>query len=192
MRTILFAILLALCAPALAQQKTEKATFAGGCFWCMEPPFDGLPGVISTTSGYTGGTTVNPTYEEVSSGTTGHAEAMQVRYDPTRIGYEKLLEVFWRNVDPLTADGQFCDRGRQYRSAIFYHGEEQRRLAEASRKALDGRFETPIVTEIEPAGAFYPAEEYHQDYYRKSPLRYRIYRWNCGRDARLAEVWGAR
>jgi peptide-methionine (S)-S-oxide reductase len=166
------------------------ATFAGGCFWCMEPPYDELPGVVSTTSGYTGGSLVNPTYEQVSSGTTGHAEAMQVRYDPTRIGYEKLLEVFWRNIDPLTANRQFCDRGRQYRSAIFYHDEEQRRLAQRSKEALDGRFDEPIVTEIEPAGAFYPAEEYHQDYYKKNPLRYKLYRWNCRRDARLAEVWG--
>jgi peptide-methionine (S)-S-oxide reductase len=166
------------------------ATFAGGCFWCMEPPFDELPGVVSTTCGYTGGSTVNPTYEQVSSGTTGHAEAMQVRYDPTRIGYEELLDVFWRNIDPLTANRQFCDRGRQYRSAIFYHDEEQRRLANRSKEALDGRFDEPIVTEIDPVGAFYSAEEYHQDYYKKNPLRYKLYRWNCGRDARLTEVWG--
>jgi peptide-methionine (S)-S-oxide reductase len=168
------------------------ATFAGGCFWCMEPPFDELPGVVSTTSGYTGGGKANPTYEQVSSGTTGHAEAMQVRYNPKKVSYEKLLEVFWRNIDPLTADRQFCDRGPQYRSAIFYHDEEQRRLAQRSKEALDGRFDEPIVTEITPAGAFYPAEEYHQDYYKKNPLRYKLYRWNCGRDARLAEVWGAR
>ena len=166
------------------------ATFAGGCFWCMEPPFDELPGVVSTTCGYTGGSTVNPTYEQVSSGTTGHAEAMQVRYDPTRIGYEELLDVFWWNIDPLTANRQFCDRGRQYRSAIFYHDEEQRRLANRSKEALDGRFDEPIVTEIDPVGAFYSAEEYHQDYYKKNPLRYKLYRWNCGRDARLTEVWG--
>jgi peptide-methionine (S)-S-oxide reductase len=168
------------------------ATFAGGCFWCMEPPFDELPGVVSTTSGYTGGGKANPTYEQVSSGTTGHAEAMQVRYNPKKVSYEKLLEVFWRNIDPLTADRQFCDRGPQYRSAIFYHDEEQWRLAQRSKEALDGRFDEPIVTEITPAGAFYPAEEYHQDYYKKNPLRYKLYRWNCGRDARLAEVWGAR
>jgi peptide-methionine (S)-S-oxide reductase len=166
------------------------ATFAGGCFWCMEPPFDELHGVVATTSGYTGGITVKPTYEQVSSGTSGHAEAMQVHYDPTRISYEKLLEVFWRNIDPLTADRQFCDRGRQYRSAIFYHDENQRYLAQSSKEALKGRFHEPIVTEIEPAGAFYPAEEYHQDYYKKNPVRYKLYRWHCGRDARLAEVWG--
>jgi peptide-methionine (S)-S-oxide reductase len=167
------------------------ATFAGGCFWCMEPPFDELPGVLSTTAGYTGGRTVNPTYQQVSSGKTGHAEAMQVRYDSTRITYETLLDVFWRNIDPLTANRQFCDRGRQYRSAIFYHGEDQRRLAQSSKEALDRRFDEPIVTEIEPADAFYPAEEYHQDYYKKNPLRYKLYRWNCGRDARLAKLWGS-
>jgi peptide-methionine (S)-S-oxide reductase len=177
-------------AKGAVDDRLAVATFAGGCFWCMEPPFDELPGVVSTTSGYTGGSKVNPTYEQVSSGKTGHAEAMQVRYDPTRISYEKLLDVFWRNIDPLTANRQFCDRGPQYRSAIFYHDEEQRRLAQSSKQALDGRFGEPIVTEIEPAGAFYPAEEYHQDYYKKNPLRYKLYRWNCGRDARLTEVWG--
>ena len=165
------------------------ATFAGGCFWCMEPPFDELHGVLSTTSGYTGGSTANPTYEDVSSGTTGHAESAQVRYDPTRITYEKLLHVFWRNIDPLTANRQFCDYGRQYRSAIFYHDEDQRQLAQSSKEVLGGRFDEPIVTLIEPAAAFYPAEEYHQDYYKKNPLRYKLYRWNCGRDARLAELW---
>ena len=166
------------------------ATFAGGCFWCMEPPFDELPGVVSTTSGYTGGRNANPTYEQVSSGTTGHAESVLVRYDPKKVSYETLLEVFWRNIDPLTANRQFCDRGPQYRSAIFYHDEEQRRLAQSSKEALNGRFAEPIVTQIEPAGAFYPAEEYHQDYYKKNPVRYRLYRWNCGRDARLSQVWG--
>ena len=166
------------------------ATFAGGCFWCMEPPFDELPGVVSTTSGYTGGRMANPTYEQVSSGTTAHAESVQVRYDPKRVSYEKLLEVFWLNIDPLTANRQFCDRGSQYRSAIFYHDEEQRRLAQGSKEALDGRFGESIVTEIMPASRFYPAEEYHQDYYKKNPLRYKLYRWNCGRDARLAQLWG--
>jgi peptide-methionine (S)-S-oxide reductase len=173
-----------------ADDELAVATFAGGCFWCMEPPFDELPGVVSTTSGYTGGRNANPTYEQVSSGTTGHAESMQVRYDPKKVSYETLLEVFWRNIDPLTANRQFCDRGPQYRSAIFYHDEEQRRLAESSKEALNGRFAEPIVTEIEPAGAFYPAEEYHQDYYKKNPVRYKFYRWNCGRDARLSQVWG--
>jgi peptide-methionine (S)-S-oxide reductase len=169
------------------------ATFAGGCFWCMEPPFDELDGVISTTSGYTGGSKQNPTYEEVSTGTTGHAEAVQVAYDPKRISYERLLEVFWRNIDPVTPNAQFCDHGTQYRSAIFYHDEAQRRLAEESKRALEasGRFKAPIVTEIVAAGTFYPAEEYHQDYYKKNPIRYKFYRAGCGRDRRLADLWGS-
>jgi peptide-methionine (S)-S-oxide reductase len=168
------------------------ATFAGGCFWCMEPPFDELGGVISTTSGYTGGHKQNPTYEEVSAGATGHAEVVQVVYDPKRITYERLLEVFWRNIDPVTANAQFCDRGTQYRSGIFYHDPAQRRLAEESKRALEasGRFKAPIVTEIVAAGTFYPAEEYHQDYYKKNPVRYKVYRAGCGRDRRLAELWG--
>jgi peptide-methionine (S)-S-oxide reductase len=168
------------------------ATFAGGCFWCMEPPYDKLDGVLATTSGYTGGDKADPTYQEVSAGGTGHAEAVQVTYDPAKVSYEQLIEVFWRNVDPLDAGGQFCDRGDQYRTAIFVHGEEQRRLAEASKQALvdSKRFAQPIVTEIEEAGPFYPAEDYHQDYYEKNPLRYKFYRWNCGRDQRLAQVWG--
>ncbi len=158
----------------------------------MEPPFDALPGVISTASGYTGGTTSKPTYEQVSAGVTGHAEAVQVRYDPAKISYEKLLQVFWRNIDPLTPDRQFCDSGSQYRSAIFYHDAEQRRLAELSKAALEksGRFDRPIVTQIVPASAFHPAEEYHQDYYVKNPLRYKFYRAGCGRDRRLKELWG--
>lgn len=169
-----------------------KATFAGGCFWCMEPPFDVLPGVISTTSGYTGGSKLNPTYEEVSAGGTGHAEAVEVVYDPAKIGYAELLQVFWRNVDPTVKDRQFCDIGHQYRTAIFYHSEEQRRLAEESRAALerDKTFPEPIVTEITPAAVFYPAENYHQDYYQKNPVRYKFYRFNCGRDQRLEELWG--
>jgi peptide-methionine (S)-S-oxide reductase len=170
----------------------ETATFAGGCFWCMEPPFDELDGVISTTSGYTGGQTQNPSYEEVSSGVTGHTESVQVVFDPAKIGYTQLLEVFWRNIDPLTPDAQFCDHGSQYRTAIFYHNEEQKRLAEASKKALEqsGRFTKPIVTEIAPAGEFYKAEEYHQDYYQKNPLRYKYYRYSCGRDQVLEQLWG--
>jgi peptide-methionine (S)-S-oxide reductase len=168
------------------------ATFAGGCFWCMEPPFDKLDGVISTTSGYTGGQDKNPTYQEVSSGTTGHAESVQVLYDPSKISYEKLLDVFWHNVDPFTPNAQFCDHGSQYRTAIFYHNEEQHRLAEASKQALEesGRFTKPIVTQIVPASEFYPAEDYHQDYYQKNPIRYKYYRYGCGRDARLEEIWG--
>ena len=170
----------------------EKATFAGGCFWCMEPPFDELPGVISTTSGYTGGRTKNPTYEQVSAGSTGHAEAVEVVYDPSKITYSRLLEVFWKNIDPLTPNRQFCDIGTQYRSAIYYHNEEQKRLAEASKKALEdsARFQQPIVTEIAAAAPFYRAEEYHQDYYKKNPIRFKFYKYNCGRDQRLQKLWG--
>ncbi len=168
------------------------ATFAGGCFWCMEHPFDELEGVISTTSGYTGGHKKDPTYEEVSAGGTGHTEAVQIVYNPQKISYARLLEVFWRNIDPLDKAGQFCDKGSQYRSAIFYHSEDQKRLAEQSKKALEEskRFSQPIVTEIVSASTFYPAEEYHQDYYRKNPLRYKFYRYGCGRDRRLHELWG--
>jgi peptide-methionine (S)-S-oxide reductase len=170
------------------------ATFAGGCFWCMEPPYDKLPGVDATISGYTGGTKANPTYEEVSSGTTGHAEAVQVVYDPKKITYEKLLEVFWVNIDPTVRNRQFCDSGSQYRTAIFYHDAEQRKAAESSKAALEKSkpFKPPIVTEIVMAGPFYPAEDYHQDYYLKNPLRYQLYRSGCGRDARLKELWGDR
>jgi peptide-methionine (S)-S-oxide reductase len=169
-----------------------KATFAGGCFWCMEAPFDTLDGVISTTSGYTGGTKRQPTYEEVSAGGTGHAEAVEIVYDPAKVSYQKLLDVFWHNVDPTTPDRQFCDKGRQYRSAIFYHDDTQKRLAEESKQALErtGTLPGPIVTEIVPAGPFWPAEAYHQDYYQKNPVRYRYYRYGCGRDARLRELWG--
>jgi len=170
----------------------EKATFAGGCFWCMEPPYDKLEGVISTTVGYTGGTEESPSYEEVASGRTGHAEAVRVVFDPRRIGYEDLLEVFWKNIDPTRVNGQFADRGRQYRTAIFYHDEEQKRLAEASRKRLaeSGRFRESIATEIVPAGPFYEAEDYHRDFYKKSPARYKTYRWGSGREQYLRDVWG--
>ena len=169
------------------------ATFAGGCFWCMEGPFDKLDGVLATTSGYTGGQTPNPTYGEVSSGTTGHLESVQVLYDPGRVSYEKLLEVYWHNVDPTRDDGQFCDSGNQYRPAIFYHSELQKRLAEESLARIEKskRFAAPIKVEILKAGPFYPAEDYHQDYYTKNPVRYRFYRYSCGRDARLEELWGA-
>jgi peptide-methionine (S)-S-oxide reductase len=158
----------------------------------MEPPFDKIDGVISTTSGYTGGKKRNPTYEEVSSGSTGHAESIRVIYDPAKVSYQKLLEVFWHNIDPLARNRQFCDIGNQYRSAIFYHNEEQHRLAEALKAELEasGRFKEPIVTQIVPAGEFWPAEEYHQDYYKKNPVRYHYYRWRCGRDERLEELWG--
>jgi peptide-methionine (S)-S-oxide reductase len=168
------------------------ATFAGGCFWCMEPPFDKLEGVVSTTSGYTGGAIAGPSYSQVSAGGTGHTEALRIVYDPAKVSYAKLLEVFWRNVDPLDAKGQFCDRGHEYRPAIFAHDEEQKRLAEASKSALatSGRFEQPVVVAIEPARDFYEAEAYHQDYYLKNATKYKFYRWNCGRDARLDKVWG--
>lgn len=169
-----------------------RATFAGGCFWCMEPPYDKLEGVFETTSGYIGGEVDDPTYEQVSAGGTGHAEAVQVTYDPTKVSYQTLLDVFWHNVDPTDAGGQFCDRGSQYRTAIFYHDQEQRRLAETSKAELEqgDQIEAPIVTEIVPAGDFYPAEDYHQDYYRKSKLAYTFYRWSCGRDQRLEALWG--
>jgi peptide-methionine (S)-S-oxide reductase len=168
-----------------------KATFAGGCFWCMEPPYDELEGVISTISGYTGGTKTNPTYEQVSAGTTGHTEAVEITYDPKKVSYENLLEVFWRNIDPLTANAQFCDSGSQYRSGVFYHDQTQKTLAEASKKRVQSRFKQPIVTEIVQASEFFPAEDYHQDYYKKNPIRYKIYRYGCGRDKRLEELWGA-
>jgi len=166
-----------------------RATFAGGCFWCMEPPFDKLDGVISTTSGYIGGVTANPTYEQVSSGGTGHAEAVEVLFDPAKVTYQQLLDTFWPNIDPFSATRQFCDVGEQYRPAIFVHDLQQRRLAEESRQAVRRRFSAPIVVEIVDAGPFYIAEAYHQDYYRKNPARYRYYRWACGRDRRLAEIW---
>jgi peptide-methionine (S)-S-oxide reductase len=178
--------------PAPAGAHLAKATFAGGCFWCMEPPFDNLNGVVSTTSGYIGGQKTDPTYEEVSSGGTGHTEAVEVLYDPAKVSYEKLLDVFWHNVDPTVRDRQFCDVGSQYRTGIFTHDETQKRLAEESKAAL-GRsrpFKEEVVTEIAPAGRFYPAEEYHQDYYKKNPVRYKFYRYNCGRDQRLEQLWG--
>ena len=181
-------------ASAGAQQneppKTAIATFAGGCFWCVEADFDKVGGVISTTSGYTGGRTPNPTYEEVSRGGTGHAESVEIVYDPIKVSYEKLLDVFWHDIDPLAKNSQFCDHGDQYRTAIFYHDEEQRRFAEASKTAVQARFKQPIATQITAAGPFYRAEDYHQDYYLKNPIRYKFYRFNCGRDARLEELWG--
>lgn len=171
------------------EQQRTTAIFAGGCFWCMEPPFDALDGVVSTTSGYTGGQTKNPTYEQVSDGRTGHTEAVRVVYDPSKVTYDTLLEVFWRNVDPLDDGGQFCDRGPQYRSGIYYQSEEERRSAEKSRQKVATRFARPIATEIVAATAFYEAEGYHQDYYKKNSIRYKFYRWNCGRDQRLEELW---
>jgi peptide-methionine (S)-S-oxide reductase len=178
-------------APSPAVPKSAVATFAGGCFWCMEGPFESLPGVSSAVSGYAGGQKKNPTYEEVSAGTTGHAEAVEVRYDPRKVSYEKLLEVFWHNIDPFQAGAQFCDRGTQYRSAIFFHDDAQRQAAEASLKQVEERFKKKVATELLPAGPFYRAEEYHQDYYQTNPIRYRMYRTGCGRDRRLKELWGS-
>jgi len=178
--------------PAAGDRQLGKATFAGGCFWCMEEVFEGVDGVISATSGYTGGHKRNPTYEEVSAGETGHAESVEVIYDPSKITYAKLLEFYWRNIDPTDPRGQFCDKGTQYRSAIFYHDETQKRLAEESKNAVEKSkpFRGPILTEIVPASQFYPAEEYHQNFSQKNPLRYKLYKYNCGRAQRLQELWG--
>jgi peptide-methionine (S)-S-oxide reductase len=175
---------------ALASGKPlAKATFAGGCFWCMEPPFEKLDGVVAVTSGYMGGFKKDPTYDEVSAGRTGHAESIEILYDPAKISYAQLLDVFWHNIDPTVKDRQFCDVGGQYRSAIFYHDQEQKKLAEQSKQKLTGRFKN-IYTEIVAASTFYPAEDYHQDFYKKNPVRYKSYRYGCGRDARLKELWG--
>jgi len=175
-----------------AAAAVDTAVFAGGCFWCVEEAFDAVAGVVSTTSGYTGGRMANPTYRQVSAGGTGHVEALQVVFDPRRVSYAQLLNVFWRNVDPLTPNRQFCDVGAHYRSAIFYRDADQRQRAEGSKTQLarSGRFKQPIVTEVIPAAAFYPAEEYHQNYHNKNPLRYKYYKYSCGRAQRLEEVWG--
>jgi len=186
-------VVLVLGAAFASAAETKTATFAGGCFWCEEAVFDHVPGVVSVVSGYTGGTKKDPTYHEVGSGTTGHAEAVEVVFDPAKVSYQQLLDLFWRNVDPVDANGQFCDKGTQYRSAIFYHDEEQHRLAEQSKKALEDSKKLPgrVATQIVPASTFYRAEDYHQDYHEKNPLRYNFYRHGCGRDARLKELWGA-
>lgn len=189
-------------APATAQTKAitpaspapilAKAIFAAGCFWCVESDFDKVAGVISTTSGYTGGNTVNPSYEQVSAHTTGHAEAVEVVYDPAKVSYERLVTYFWHTIDPTVKDQQFCDHGSPYRTAIFTNGPEQLKIAQAALAKLEKTkpFKEPVVTEIVPAGVFYPAEEYHQDYYKKNPIRYKYYRASCGRDARLQQLWG--
>ena len=193
MKNLFIATLLALAAStSFAQDLTAKATFAGGCFWCVESDFDKVPGVLSTTSGYIGGTVANPTYEQVSGKGTGHAEAVQIVFDPTKVSYSQLLEKFWRSIDPTTKDRQFCDAGSPYRTAIFTHDAAQAAAAQASLAALEKSkpFKEPIVTQLVPAGPFYPAEEYHQDYYKKNPLRYAYYRSSCGRDARLEQLWG--
>lgn len=194
MKTLLkrFAFALLVYVSADGRASTDTAIFAGGCFWCVESDFDTLPGVMSTTSGYTGGHVPNPTYEQVSGKRTGHAEAVEVVFDPEKVSYAQLVEFFWRSIDPTTRDRQFCDVGSPYRPAIFVRGPEQRAVAEASLAALQKSkpFKEPIVTEIVDASAFYPAEDYHQDYYRKNPVRYNYYRFGCGRDARVKELWG--
>ncbi|WP_308366230.1 MULTISPECIES: peptide-methionine (S)-S-oxide reductase MsrA [unclassified Microbulbifer] len=187
----LFALIFTLTtSTTLAQDNIRTAIFAGGCFWCMEPPYDKLEGVLETTSGYSGGHVKNPSYDQVSAGNTGHAEVVRVKYDADKIGYEELLQVFWRNVDPLDAGGQFCDRGSQYRSAIFYGNEKEKKLAEASKEKVAKKLDGKIATEIVPVSKFYPAEKYHQDYYQRNPIRYKYYRFRCRRDQRLEEVWG--
>lgn len=185
--TLLFATGTASQARAAA---TETAVFAGGCFWCMEEAFDKVAGVLDTTSGYTGGMLRNPTYEQVSSQKTGHKEAVRVLYDPARVGYAQLLEVFWRNVDPFDAAGQFCDKGDSYRSAIFVRGAEQSRLAEQTKQMVEARFKRPVATAIRPLTTFYPAEGYHQNYHDTNPLRYQYYKWRCGRAQQLEQIWG--
>lgn len=182
-----------LMAAEMSAPQSVTAIFAGGCFWCMEADFEKLEGVIAVESGYTGGSVRNPTYEQVSQGSTGHAEAVRVRYDPQRVSYEKLLDYFWRHIDPTVKDRQFCDAGSQYRSAIFYQNDTEQKLAQSSNQALEksGRF-PHIYTEIVAASAFYPAEDYHQDYYKKNPIRYKFYRANCGRDARVKSLWAGK
>lgn len=178
--------------PPVARQGLASAVLAGGCFWCMEPPFESMKGVVSVTSGYTGGRTPDPTYNEVSYGSTGHYEAVEILYDPKQVTYAQLLDVFWRNIDPIDGEGQFCDRGEQYRAAIFVANDDERRVAEASKARLAAARRLNIVTTILPAARFYAAEDYHQDYAKKNPVRYKFYRFNCGRDRRLEEVWGKR
>jgi peptide-methionine (S)-S-oxide reductase len=177
---------------AAADATSGKAYFAGGCFWCMEEVFEKVEGVLSATSGYMGGTVSNPTYEEVSAGRTGHTESVEVVYDPAKVSYRKLLDSFWRNVDPITPNAQFCDHGSQYRSAIFFQTDEEKRASDTSKQAIEQskRFKEPIVTQIVMAPQFYPAEEYHQDFYKKNPIRYKLYKYNCGRAQRLEELWG--
>ncbi len=191
-RSLTHLLLCGVISAASIAQASETAIFAGGCFWCVESDFDKLEGVVSTTSGYIGGHVKSPTYQQVSAGQTGHAEAVAIVFDPQKISYEALLDHFWRNIDPTVENRQFCDHGSQYRSEIFYLTDEQKRLAEASKAALikSKPFEAPIVTPITKAGTFYPAEEYHQDYYQKNPIRYKYYRWGCGRDQRLETLWG--
>jgi peptide-methionine (S)-S-oxide reductase len=193
------AFVLAACGVASAQmaplpqpkEGQALATFAGGCFWCVESDFDHVPGVIATTSGYTGGKAANPTYNQVSAGGTGHTESVEIIYDPKKVSYAQLVDYFWRHIDPTVKDQQFCDHGSQYRTAIFTHSAEEKKLAEDSKKKAEAELKKPIYTEIADAGTFYPAEEYHQDFYVKNPSKYKFYRWNCGRDQRIEQIWGA-
>lgn len=189
-RAVAIAACLLTVTAAGAADDTALATFAGGCFWCTEADFDKVDGVVSTTSGYIGGHKEDPSYKEVSSGGTGHTEAVQIEYDPDKVSYQALLDVFWVNHDPTTNDRQFCDKGEQYRPGIFYHNAEQQKLAQASKEAVKEKVSFDVVTEITEATTFYPAEEYHQDYYNKNPVRYKYYRYACGREARLEELWG--
>ena len=177
---------------AASNSGNDVAVFAGGCFWCVESDFDHVPGVVSTVSGYTGGHTKDPTYKQVTGGGTGHIEAVEITFDPAKVSYERLVEIFWRTVDPVDGGGQFCDRGESYTTAIFTKSELQATVANASKQKLDasGKLGSPIATRIVAAGAFYPAEDYHQDYYQKNPVRYKLYRYGCGRDARVEELWG--
>jgi len=186
----LFILLAATLGHAQDSPNVRTAIFAGGCFWCMEPPYDKVNGVLETTSGYSGGHVKNPTYDQVSAGGTGHAEVVQVKYDANKVSYSDLLNIFWHNVDPFDAGGQFCDRGDQYRAEIFYSNDKEKQLAEESKKKIETELGKKVVTQIKPAATFYPAEAYHQDYYQRNPLRYKYYRYRCGRDQRLEEVWG--
>ena len=195
MRRLLFSLIAvaAIAGAAAAQPAVPEravATFAGGCFWCVESDFDHVPGVLETISGYTGGKVANPTYSQVSAGGTGHAESVEVVYDPRKVSFAQLLDYFWHHVDPTVKDQQFCDHGNQYRTAIFVHNDEERKLAEASKKKVEAELKKPIYTEIVQAGPFYKAEDYHQDFYLENPTKYKFYRWNCGRDQRLEQIWG--
>jgi peptide-methionine (S)-S-oxide reductase len=192
MKRVLLAVFFSFLFNTIKGDETQMATFAGGCFWCLQHDFDQVKGVISTRAGYTGGDVVNPTYEEVSAGGTGHVEAVQIVYDPSVVSYEDLLNVYFHNIDPTRDDGQFCDEGSQYRPVIFYHDQTQKQLAEKYKQELiDSKKIQPVLVQILPAHTFYPAEEYHQEYYRKNPIRYKFYRYNCGRDKRLKKLWGS-
>jgi peptide-methionine (S)-S-oxide reductase len=191
--TFMLAVVFAAAGQTAGQSTNQvMATFAGGCFWCTEADFDKVPGVLSTTSGYIGGHVANPTYGQVSGGGTGHAEAVEIIYDPNKVSYDQLLYYYWRSVDPTVKNRQFCDVGDQYRSAIFVHDDEQRRLAEASKKKIAAELKQPVYTQVVDTGPFYKAEEYHQDFHQKNPIRYKFYRWDCGRDQRLEQLWGTR